>query len=97
LFTSVPYGTGAYKLSKRALEQWRQLGALHFNMLATDTYLKPEIQQDTSEPVPIEMEFIDGIYLCYGQSIVVDGFRYLHGCGRRIYRGVYGSIQEGQF
>ena len=100
LFLQTPYGTETHKLADNALKMWRKLGCLNYKGLVGDTYLTPEMDIETQELLPIEMEFIDGIYLCSGQykvDVNLDGEDqlFLHGIGRRIYRGLYGSIQEG--
>ena len=45
-----------------------------------------------------EEGFFDGIYLCYGQYVEdEDEQKKLHGIGRRLSKGIYGVLHEGQF
>ena len=98
LFNSVPYGNEQHKLTIKAVTQFKNLGTLDFFKLVQDTYLKPQHDKENNQPIPLQKDFVDGIYLCSGQAEENEhGQMVLQGCGRRIYKGIYGCVQEGQF
>ena len=99
-----------FELNDVALSEWKRKGALRVIKLISGTMLRiqyPEKEESgivsEAKPEPLEIDregFIDGIYLCFGQFRMAERsegifFKQLHGIGRRISRGRYGSIQEG--